>query len=445
MAYRNYAPANGFIVSPDGTGDFTTIGSAITAAVSGVTIFLKPGTYTENPALKTGVNLVAFTGDDNEANVIISGKCTYSSAGTVSICNIRLQTNSDYAIEVTGSVASIVNIVDCYINCTNNTGIHFTSSSGSAQINIYNSEGDLGTTGIGLFTLASSGAMYIIDSDYTNTGGSSTASTISSGSVNVYRSFIRNPITSSSTGFIGYNQSHLDTGGQNVTCITANGAAGSGANTSIFNSGTAQCVTVTSTFNLINCTINSTNANVVGGAGTVSYTPMQFATNSNVNTTSQTPLNIGPKILAAGGIGFDGTNYLANYVAPASFTPVLKFGGATTGITYTTQVGRYQRIGGVITFSIDILLSSKGSASGAATVTGLPVAAVSGPNYDFVCSLQAWTANAANTYYIAVLGSGGSGFALYEQNPIVPTLTALADTNAANASLVRIVGSYFCA
>ena len=48
MGYRNYSTACSKIVSPDGNGDFQTIGAALTAAVSGQTIFIRPGTYTEN-------------------------------------------------------------------------------------------------------------------------------------------------------------------------------------------------------------------------------------------------------------------------------------------------------------------------------------------------------------------------------------------------------------
>lgn len=72
---------------------------------------------------------------------------------------------------------------------------------------------------------------------------------------------------------------------------------------------------------------------------------------------------------------YDGTQF--NIVSgPAyvqsTWTPVLKLGGATTGITYGTQVARYTRIGRVVTVSGIITLTSKGSATGAATITGLP-------------------------------------------------------------------------
>ena len=58
----------------------------------------------------------------------------------------------------------------------------------------------------------------------------------------------------------------------------------------------------------------------------------------------------------------------------STWTPVLSFGGASTGITYTTQTGEYVRIGDLVYVVCKITLSSKGSATGTAIVTGLPVA-----------------------------------------------------------------------
>lgn len=55
-----------------------------------------------------------------------------------------------------------------------------------------------------------------------------------------------------------------------------------------------------------------------------------------------------------------------------SFTPRIEFGGATTGITYTTQTGYYHTVGDRVWISVAIVLSSKGSATGTATIAGIP-------------------------------------------------------------------------
>lgn len=84
---------------------------------------------------------------------------------------------------------------------------------------------------------------------------------------------------------------------------------------------------------------------------------------------------------AAGQIKFPATantsanaNTLDAY-AEGTFTAGVSFGGATTGITYAFQQGEYTRIGRKVTCLFSLQLSSKGSATGVARITGLPFAA----------------------------------------------------------------------
>lgn len=184
-----------WIVSSDATqGTHTTIAAALISASSGDTIFIRPGTYTENLTLKAGVNLTAFDGDAFTPNVTISGKATASFSGSCSISGVRLQTNGDFALVVSGANPTIVNLIECYLNCTNNTGISFTSSNSSAEISIRDCEGDLQTTGIKIFDSSSAGSLYINYSFFFNTGGSSAANTISNGVLDIFSSAFFNPI-----------------------------------------------------------------------------------------------------------------------------------------------------------------------------------------------------------------------------------------------------------
>jgi hypothetical protein len=83
--------------------------------------------------------------------------------------------------------------------------------------------------------------------------------------------------------------------------------------------------------------------------------------------------------VAAKGIDFSAntgaageTSALLNWYEEGTWTPVLRFGTGTTGITYTTQQGRYTRVGRTVTIRFEILLSNKGSSTGEADITGLP-------------------------------------------------------------------------
>jgi hypothetical protein len=59
--------------------------------------------------------------------------------------------------------------------------------------------------------------------------------------------------------------------------------------------------------------------------------------------------------------------------AVTNYTPVLRLGGSTTGITYTTQSGSYWQQGNLVWGTLEVLLSSKGAQTGVVTLT-LPLA-----------------------------------------------------------------------
>lgn len=296
---NNFAPAQ-FIVNPTaGSGTHTTIGAAITAASSGQTIFIMPGTYTENPALKTGVNLTCYTGDGVQGTVIINGKCTYSSAGTVTISNIRLQTNSDFLLSVTGSSASVVNLIDCYLNMSNNTGIQYTSSSGSSSINVYRCGGNLGTTGIAIHTDSSAGSLTYIWTRIDNSGGSSTATSNSSSAVYANWCDFYCPFSTSSTGNLLFGYTQVNSAGTNTACVTTAGT--NTANQFQFcnlASGSASCFSIgtgTSVF-VRDIVVASSNSNVMTGAGTISASGITYTNGlvsgnlpNNVTTQSYNP------------------------------------------------------------------------------------------------------------------------------------------------------------
>lgn len=69
--------------------------------------------------------------------------------------------------------------------------------------------------------------------------------------------------------------------------------------------------------------------------------------------------------------GATGTGTFAGN-SSGSFTPVLAFGGASTGITYSIQEGFYIRTGSLCFINIQIILTSKGSSTGNASISGLP-------------------------------------------------------------------------
>lgn len=287
----NINPMSGsrWIVDPLGfNGTHTTIASALTSATSGDTIFIMVGTYTENLTLKAGVNLCAFGGDQITPNVTIVGNCTATFTGTCSLSNLRLQTNSAACLTVSGSNATIVNLYNCYINASNNTAISYTSSNASSTIKITNCMGDIATTGIALYSSSSAGQIAFLNSNFTNTGASTTANTISAGSIIGFTSSFANPTTSSGTAIVAFEVCDLATSAQNVTPFTNGGSGNATAFLSRFQSGTATAISTSTLLTIANCAIGSSNAAAIAGAGSIVFSNLSFGNSSVITVTTQT-------------------------------------------------------------------------------------------------------------------------------------------------------------
>ena len=61
-----------------------------------------------------------------------------------------------------------------------------------------------------------------------------------------------------------------------------------------------------------------------------------------------------------------------------SFTPSIAFNGSDLGVVYSTRTGRYTKIGNRVFFNILLNTSNKGTATGVATIAGLPFTVGSG-------------------------------------------------------------------
>ena len=267
-------------------GTHTTIAAALTSASSGDTIAIRPGTYTENPTLKAGVNLTAFPCDAFTPNVIILGTCTASFVGTCSLSGIQLQTNSSFCLTVSGSSATIVYLKGCYLNATNNTAVSYSSSSAISVINFYDCDANLGTTGIAFFSNSGTGQVNIFGGVWGNGANSSTASTVSAGALSIRCQYFNNLITTSSTGLLDIF------GTETHGAITHNSTApSSGINNSSIDGGSSSALTIGAgaTMGLYNSIVTSSNTNAITGAGILDYSNIVFSgTSSLINTTTQT-------------------------------------------------------------------------------------------------------------------------------------------------------------
>jgi hypothetical protein len=123
-----------------------------------------------------------------------------------------------------------------------------------------------------------------------------------------------------------------------------------------------------------------------------------------------------------------------------TFTPNMSFGGSSTGVTGTFS-GVYTKIGNAVKFKIAIVLTSNGTGTGSALVTGLPFTSANdgigtAVSVVAISNFSGLTAGvsaqvSANTTSIALFGPGTAGD------------TALTDTNVTNTATFTVSGTYF--
>lgn len=341
-ATNRYAVAK-FIVAPtiaEGA-THTTIASALAAASSGDTVFIKPSTYTENLTLKAGVDLCSFDCDALTPNVIILGKASATFAGTCSISGIELKTNTDLILAITGASATVINFKNCNLNGNNASLISNTSSSTSVFVRIIDCRGDLATTGINYFAFTD-GTLHVFNSQLSNSGNSVTNNTLTNGaSFALFNSFLHSPITSSNTASVSLRHSDMLGGGLNTTMLTLNGTGSTNLNFARIESGTASAISigagVTAVIN--QSVVDSSNTNAITGAGTITFSSITFKGSSNlINTTTQTGnyTDLG-KFKASQQTAF--LAFLGSSVANVSGDGSVFTFGTTTALTEVYDVG----------------------------------------------------------------------------------------------------------
>ena len=139
------------------------------------------------------------------------------------------------------------------------------------------------------------------------------------------------------------------------------------------------------------------------------------------------------------GSGTVGSEVLNDY-EEGTWTIGLVFGAGSTGITTSANTGRYTKIGRQVTVTGNLSLTSKGSSTGSASITGLPFTIA---NTDAAYSAPSIRFNAI-TYVGAFQSIGninGTSFNL-EQISTLGSVTAITDANFSNSSGVVFSFTY---
>lgn len=123
------------------------------------------------------------------------------------------------------------------------------------------------------------------------------------------------------------------------------------------------------------------------------------------------------------------------------WAPGLAFAGAATGVTYDgATVGRYTRIGRLCVASFQLKLTNKGSATGAAQLTGLPFATPATGPAGILCTGMATGFSGVSGAVQGLVAPGSSVVALYSASG--GAAVVLTNAHVSNASLLQGVVIY---
>lgn len=346
LQFNPYNTAKWIVDPLNNIGTHTTIGGALAAAVSGETIFIRPGVYTENITLKDGVNLTAFASDGVGSsqggggavtkNVVILGTTTASYSGLVTLSGIQFKTNGAAAINVTGTGNLILN--SCSVYASDATGI---TSNSAMNLNFYvcTFKADTGYAII-VNTQAPCAFLWCILSGDPATPNTTATSNMAFDACNIQGT----AFSTSSTGTITVICCNWGCGGQ--TALTTSGTGTSSIYNTFLNTTTATSLSAGSgtTIELYNSEITTSNVTAIAGAGTLKYGCLLFVnTGSSITTTTQTPVVLTPDqggkmpwttVTGTTQTAVAGNGYIANNAGTVTVTlPATSAVGDTVSVT----------------------------------------------------------------------------------------------------------------
>ncbi len=112
-----------------------------------------------------------------------------------------------------------------------------------------------------------------------------------------------------------------------------------------------------------------------------------------------------------------GDDHTLDDYAEGNWTPVLNFGGGASGIAYgAPTLGRYTKIGRTVFATGSVVLTAKGSATGAATISGLPFPSAADGIYAVASVGFAYGLTGVAGAVTSIVPPAGTRFNLYHAN-----------------------------
>lgn len=270
------APISRFIVAADGTAGYTTIQAAINAAVTAggnATVYVRPGTYTENLTLATTVDIVGAI----NTGTTITGVHVPPAAGRVQFQNLTL-TSATHIFSSAAAGTATITLLSCDINATNGYTFSLVNWTGTLVIDDC---GDASTNN-GIVNNTAGATLFFTDSSLG--AGAGNAFVASGGTV-----VLENVDVICAGTFGGAAVVRIDMGSRFERTITTANTAAVTIISSSFSTGATAAITHGSAnpLTLSNVSITSSNNPAIAGAGAgaVILTGCEFTDGSNLAAT----------------------------------------------------------------------------------------------------------------------------------------------------------------
>lgn len=340
------SPISKYIVDADGSADYTTVAAAIAAASAAgtpATVYVRPGTYTENLTLVSTICIAGAIDD----NTTIIGQHTPPTSGYFSFENITLESATNIIFSAAAGSASL-SFEDCILNCANGWAFNVLNWTGSLSIF------DCGFIGAADGAVRNTGGSAVTanSSDF----GSGTANPFTiSGATNIRDIELRCAGTFQGTGEIDIAScvflGTLTTAGS-CQLYMANSVIQTGATPS-FTHGSSGVL------ELDEVVINSTNNPVISGsgAGVISLGTVDFSNGKNIASTLTVVYDASVGRISPYVVGSSG-NFATIQAAITA--------AAGTGATIYVQHGTYTE-----NLTLSTGLTIVGSVDGNTTITGV--------------------------------------------------------------------------
>ena len=141
--------------------------------------------------------------------------------------------------------------------------------------------------------------------------------------------------------------------------------------------------------------------------------------------------------------GFSWKNLLGQDRAE-TWKPGMSFGNGTTGITYDNQLGNFVKIGRLVVANYKLILSSKGSDTGIARITGLPAMVAPVAASDVFSSIGYWNAMTSSLVSMSIgVEVGKTTGQIFGVTSAATEVSAMTDTDFADASSIQGVLMYY--